>query len=121
MPKRMLVVSLITGLAAAFLTSCGGYSSPPVAGKGTVFALVGDAPLCDVLSFRTTITGLTLTPTGGGSPVNVVNPSTASIKVNFASLRDFSTILNFASVPAGTYSQATLAFSFGQIVVYDPT
>ena len=123
MLKRMLAASLIVGLAAAVLTNCGGDGSSrkPIIGHGTVFAFVGDSPLCDVLAFHTAITGLTLTATSGGGTATVVNPNTQDIKVDFAALKDFSTVLNLASVPEGTYGQAKVTFAFAQMVVYDPT
>ncbi len=125
--KRMLAVALTLGATVGALTSCGSDTSTnpkPQPGKGTVFTFVGDAPVCDILSFRVPITGMTLTPMGGGSAVSVFPPPPApppSIKVNFAELRDFSTVLSFNNVPEGTYDQATLMLSLPQIVVFDPT
>src|SRR5690349_3230246 len=121
MIKRVLAVGLTIGLAAAVLTSCGSSKTGVPVSTGTVFSFLGDAPLCDVLTFRATITGMTLTPFGGGSPVTVISSTSAFIKVNFAELRDFSTVLNLASVPAGTYDKASIKFSSAQMVVYDPT
>ena len=122
MVKRLVAVSLTVGLSAVVLTTCGSSTTitrPPA--NGIVFAFAGDAPLCDVLSFRTTISGLTLTRARGGGAVNLVNPNSASIKVDFAALKDFSTILSLSSAPPGTYDQMTLSLSFGQVAVYDPT
>jgi hypothetical protein len=41
--------------------------------------------------------------------------------VNFANLRDVSSILNFGSVPGETFDKGTLSLSVPQIVVYDPS
>ncbi len=123
MLKRGVVVGLTVTVAAVIFSSCGGGGSsnplPPPPGMGSLFTLIGDAPFWDILSFRATITGLTLTPMGGGNPVTVISSNTAAIKVNFPALRDFSTILSVASVPEGTYGQATITFSAPQIVVFD--
>ncbi|HEV2493884.1 MAG TPA: DUF4382 domain-containing protein [Terriglobia bacterium] len=122
MLKRALGVSVIIGVAAALLSNCGGSSTtPPAPGNGTLASFVGDSPLCDVLAFRATISGVTVTHAGASNTTNVLNPNTTSIKVEFASLRDFSTILNFAAIPAGSYDKMTFSLSFAQIVVYDPT
>jgi hypothetical protein len=127
MLKRTVVVALTVGLAVGFLCSCGDSSSSKSAApaaNGSLLTLIGDAPLCDVLSFHVTITGLTLTPVGGGREVGVIvstATSAPSIKVNFGVLRDSSTILNLGSVSEGTYSQATILLSSAQLAVYDPT
>ncbi|HLW78149.1 MAG TPA: DUF4382 domain-containing protein [Terriglobia bacterium] len=121
MLKRSIAVGLIAGLAAAVLTTCGSSTTTTPASNGSLFTFVGDSPLCDVLSYRTSISGMTLTRAGGASTVNVLNPNSAEIKLDFATLRDFSTVLSLASVPPGTYDQMTVSLSFGQVVVYDPT
>src|SRR3989475_2847008 len=122
MIKRTLALGLTMGLAVAAFTSCGGGSKTPlpVLGSGTLFSFVGDAPLCDVLTFRVPITGLTLTRTDGGG-ATVLSSASAFVKVNFAALREFSTVLNVASIPEGTYNQATISFGPAQMIVYDPT
>ncbi len=127
MLKRMLAVSLIVGGAAWVLSGCGGGSSkppPPPVDRGGLITLIGDAPVCDVLAFRPTITKLTLTPQGSTAeiPVFATTPQLApNIKVNLANLRDFSTVLNFANVQVGTYDMATITLQQPQLVVFDST
>jgi len=126
MAKRALGVGLIVGLAASTFTGCGGGSSTstPRVGTGTLFSMIGDAPACDILAFRANITKMTLTFQGSTVEVGVIvsTPSFApSIKVDFAALRDASTVLNFASVPEGTYDAVTITLTAPQLVVYDPT
>lgn len=127
MLRRMQAVSLMLGLAAAIFSSCGGGKSTPAptpVGKAALYTFIGDAPACDVLSLRITITGMKMKPQGGTSDVAVFPTSAATanlIKVNFASLRDFATVLNLARLPEGTYDQATFTFSVPQMLVYDPT
>ncbi len=122
MLRRLLTASLALGLAAVLLSSCGGSEKPlpPPRAKGALLTFIGDAPFCDILSFRVSITGMTLTPQGGGAAVSVLS-SNALIKVNFSALKDFSTILNLAGVFEGTYDSATVTFSAPQIYVFDPT
>ena len=121
MIKRTLALGLAMGLAVAVFTGCGGASkTPTVLGSGTLFTFVGDAPLCDVLTFRVPITGLTLNRTEGGG-ATVLSSASAFVKVNFAALQGFSTVLNVASIPEGTYNQATISFSPATMIVYDPT
>lgn len=78
--------------------------------SGGQVALMGtDAPVCGVTAFDVTITGATLTPAGGGTPISVIDSSNP-VTVDFASLVGFNTLLNMSSVPAGTYSQITFTF-----------
>src|SRR2546422_10477210 len=100
MVKRTLALGLTMGLAVAAFTSCGGGSNTPlpVLGSGTLFTFVEDAPLCDVLTFRVPITGLTLTRTDGGG-ATVLSSASAIGQVHFAAVRELSTVLNAASTP----------------------
>ncbi len=122
LPKAILVVGL--GAVVGVMVNCGGgnpLSQPASSASSGSLVLFGhDTPLCDVVSFRVTITGATLTPQGGGTPVSVLS-SGKSVTVDFAELMDFSTILNFASVPTGIYSQLTLTLSNPQLTVLDAT
>jgi len=110
------------GLAAVVMFGCGGGSSiqPVNLGSGSLVLFGGDAPLCNVFSFSVTITGATLTPQNGGAPVSVLPPG-QSLTVDFARLLDFTTVLNLASVPAGTYSQMTLTLADPRLTVIDVT
>ena len=123
--KRILVVALTVGLGAWVVSSCGGYKKPaPAVSNGIVAAFIGDVPFCGVLGYRSTITGLTLTPKGGGTAVSVflISPSASPfVKVNFGELRDFSTPLVLGRVPVGTYDKATITFSSSEIVTFDPS
>lgn len=120
MLKRVLAVSLTVGMAAALISSCGDNSSTeltPPPPKGALYTFASDAPVCDILSFRMLVTGIKLRhETGGEVPVL---PSSASIRVNFAELRDGSTVLGLESLPTGKYDQATLTVGVPEIVVFD--
>jgi hypothetical protein len=73
MRNRLMALGLGLGLVAVLTAGCGG-STPTSnifggsASSGSLVVLGGDAPLCDVLSFQVTVTGLTLTPASGGHP-----------------------------------------------------
>ena len=61
-----------------------------------------------------TISSAALVPSGGGTPVTITAPDQP---VDFASLVDFTNILSFGSVAAGTYSQLTLTLTNPQLTV----
>ena len=115
-----LAVVLLTGLAV--LLSCSGGGSPslsstrPPTSQGSMVVFTGDAPVCDVVSFTVTITGATLSPQNGGSPVSVLS-SNFPVTVDFACLMDFTVPLSFTNVQTGTYTGATLTLSNPQLVV----
>lgn len=75
-------------------------ATPPAPGLGL-----------SVLAFRTTITGLSLTPSAGGSAVSVNLNSTAYV-AEFTRVTSDSTLLAAqVQVPAGTYTRVTVTFS----------
>jgi hypothetical protein len=64
-----------------------------------------------IQTFTATITGLTLTPSGGGSPVAINLNSTAYI-AEFNHVTSDSTLLaSSVSIPSGAYNQVTVSFS----------
>ena len=127
MVKRWWAAGLILGLAALLFPSCGGNnnSGPVITQSGPLFIFVGDAPAGDVLSYRANISTLTLRVQGSTDHNVTVFPTTTNqpspFKLNFASLRDFSTILNLASMPEATYDVATISTVSPQIALYDPS
>jgi hypothetical protein len=123
MLKRMLAMSLTVGLAVGVLMSCGGSTPvPPNPGNGSLYLFLGDAPLCDILSMRVTLTGASVITQTGGNKVSLYpTNSPPYTKLNIASLRDFSTVLNLGGVAEGTYNEIELSLGVPQIVVYDPT
>ncbi len=118
--RRLLGGFLMMGLAAVLFLSCGSSNSITTPGTGTLFSFIGDAPSCDILTFRVLITDVVLTPASGpgmghGLPVN------STPKVNFAAWRNASTILGTNSVAEDTYTQGKLVISIPNLVVFDPT
>ena len=118
--RRLLGGFLMMGLAAVLFLSCGGSNSTTTPGTGTLFSFIGDAPSCDILTFRVLITDVVLTPASGpglghGLPVN------STPRVNFAAWRDASTMLGTNRVAEDTYTQGKLVISIPNLVVFDPT
>jgi hypothetical protein len=120
MLKRTPAIGLTLAITVGMLTGCGGSSTTSTPGNGSLIALVGDVPLCNVISFTATISDLALTSTSGAQTAHVL-PAAASFKINLATLRDFSTILYLNAIPANTYSKATLSIASAQMALYDPT
>lgn len=126
MVNRSWAAGLMLGLAALLFPSCGNNNAgPAVTQRGSLYVFVGDVPAGNVLSLRTSISTLTLRVQGSTDRIVTVFPTTTNVtslfKVNFASLRDFSTILNLASIPEATYDAATLTFAAPQLGLYDPS
>lgn len=122
--RKQPLIFLLT-LTLVTFTGCGGNGGSATSGfttttPGSVAVFASDQPLCDVVSFQVTLTGITLTPQSGGTPVSVLS-SGQSTTVDFASLRDFTTLVNLGSAAPGTYSQVTLTLSNPQLKVLDST
>ena len=72
-----------------------------------------------ILSFKVTVTGVSLTPSTG-KPVNLtLNPSTPIIELTH--LQSDSAFLGTSTVPSGNYTSATVAFSAPDIVLMNQT
>ncbi|MDB6107811.1 MAG: hypothetical protein JWO52_7810, partial [Gammaproteobacteria bacterium] len=111
----VLVSGLTAGIAACGGGSGAGASSPTSTASapqsGNVSVLVSDASSDDWGTIGVKILSISLTPQGGGSPVTVFTaPATAPV-VNLEQLDQISEILGNVSVPAGTYTGATLTIA----------
>ena len=107
---RTFGILLVLALTAAGL-SCSGNTEPnppPGQARGQVYILTTDAPLSCVLSFKITVTSLTLTPEGGGTPVSVL---TSPTQIEFARLEGIQNLLDLSAVPAGNYDAATIGLA----------
>ena len=91
---------------------------PIVPTQGTLAVFGGDAAQCGVLSFTVTLTGLTLTPQSGASPVSLL-PSGTGVTVDFASLMDFATVFSLSKVTPGTYNALGMTLSNPQLTYLD--
>jgi hypothetical protein len=80
-----------------------------------------DTPLAgtSILSFKVTVTGVSLTPSTG-KPVNLtLNPSTPIIELT--RLQSDSAFLGTSTVPSANYTSATISFSSPDIVLVNQT
>jgi hypothetical protein len=112
MRKQLLALACVVGLAGIIeFPGCEGRVSRS-AGAPTTSLVVfgGDAPLCSILSFTVTITGMTLGSEAGGSAISILAQGN-SVTLDFASLLDFTTMLSLSSLPGGTYSQLTVTLA----------
>jgi hypothetical protein len=112
-PRRWL--SVFSALAlAGFAVGCGGGSqTQPVQQQqaGEVFISGTDAPLPSVVSFKVTISGISVAQTGG-SPITVTNgPQT----VDFARLNGLHTLIDSNMIPPGTYNTVTVMLANPEI------
>jgi hypothetical protein len=101
---------------AATLSACGGggggMSNATVAPQtGSVSLLVSDASTEDWATIGVKILSIALVPQGGGADVTVYTAPAAAPTVNLAQLDQIAEILGNVSVPAGTYTGATLTVS----------
>jgi hypothetical protein len=79
-------------------------SSSSPAQSGSVYLLGTDAPLPSVVSFAVNVQGITLS-NGTATPVSILNGVQT---VDFARFNGLSTLLDFNSIPTGTYTTATI-------------
>lgn len=95
------------------MSGCGGGTSTTVVApqSGSVFVTGTDAPLPSVVSFQVDITGLSVTDTSN----NTVSVLTGTQTVDFARLNGLRTLLDINTIPAGTYSSATVTLANPQI------
>jgi len=129
MRKHALELMTVGVMASLMMLACssGTTQAPPrvtlSSGSGSVVVLASDTPLCDVISFRVTVTGATLAPQAGSAaittqPVSLIS-STAPVRVDFARLMDSLSVLTLADVPTGTYSRATITLSDPRMIYFD--
>lgn len=113
---RILVVILIS----VALNSCGGGSQtpapPPIQGAsmGNVAVVGTDAPLPNILAFRVTVTGLTVS-----DGTNTVSILTAPEEIEFSRLNGLRNLLDLRSIPVGTYTSFTATLASPMISVLD--
>jgi len=108
-PTKWVSGFLSLALVAA-LSGCGGGNGSTGATtpqSGSVFVTGTDAPLPSVVSFQVDITGLSVSD-GMNPPIAVLNNTQT---VDFARLNGLRTLLDINTIPAGTYTQATVTLS----------
>jgi hypothetical protein len=78
---------------------------------GSVYVLGTDAPLPSVVSFSVNLQSITLS-NGSATPVSILNGAQT---VDFARFNGLSTLLDFNSIPAGSYTTATITLGSATI------
>src|SRR5689334_3753380 len=122
MLKRILVMGLAVGIAGLIVSSCGSTKKIATVPTGSIITFVEDVPACGVVNFRTSVSGLALTPQGGDRPFIVFGGTSARqpfYKVDFGKLRDFSALMDIGSLPVGTYDKASISFVNPTLITYD--
>lgn len=114
MSPRKWFVGVCAGALVAFAAGCGGSSmtTPPVQPQSASMFISGtDAPLPSVVTFKVTITGISVAE-GSGTPITV---TTGSQDVDFARLNGLHTLLDFNTIPAGTYDTVNVTLANPEI------
>jgi hypothetical protein len=97
------VAACVAGCSAGSGSAPSSSSSTP-AQSGSVYVLGTDAPLPSVVSFAVSVQSITLSD-GSATPVSILNGAQT---VDFARFNGLSTLLDFNSIPTGTYTTATI-------------
>ena len=124
MKSYLLAIALVAAAGLLLDSGCSGpgtgetiHTTPA---PGTLAVFGGDVPSCSVVSFNVTITGLTLTPQSGSSPVSIL-PSGTAVTVDFASLMDFTTMFSQSTVAPGIYTSLGITLANPQLTYLDTT
>src|ERR1700684_954822 len=101
--SMVAVAAFVSGCSAGSGSAPSSSGSPP-AQSGSVYVLGTDAPLPSVVSFAVNVQSITLS-NGSATPVSILNGAQT---VDFARFNGLSTLLDFNSIPTGTYTTATI-------------
>jgi hypothetical protein len=125
MLRNNVLISLIL-VAVVSLASCSGHPKSGGGGGGgggntTLSLTMKDTPLTgtSILSFKVTVTGVSLTPSTGKPVSLTLNPTTPIIELTH--LQSDSAFLGTSTVPSGNYTSATISFSSPDIVLINQT
>ncbi len=122
--KAAFALILVAGLFLAVGCGGGGSSSTsanngatptptPSSSASNTQVRFGDAPADSVISFEVSVSSLSLTPSGGGSPVSVAVPANNRIELTHASGK-FEPFVT-GNLPAGTFSAANLTLANSEL------
>ncbi len=114
-----LLLSAILSLA-----SCSGLPKSGGGGGGgntTLSLTMTDVPLAgtSILSFKVTVTGVSLTPSTGKAVSLTLNPTTPIVELT--RLQSDSAFLGTSTVPSANYTSATVSFTSPDIVLVNQT
>jgi hypothetical protein len=117
-----------TAIAAlALSTGCGGGGSnltpgptpTPPPGTSSMQVRFGDAPADSVIAFEVSVSALSLTPVGGGSPISVAVPANNRIELTHASGKFEPFVAG--NLPQGTFSAANLTLVNSELTFLSST
>lgn len=117
MKSRMFrtLLALVPASLALAWAGCSGSNStitpPPQAQNGSVSVIISDQSTEDWAMIGVKVLSIALTPQGGGSDVTVYTAAADAPPINLLQLDQLSEILANATIPAGTYTAATLTVS----------
>jgi len=121
-PVTKLTSIFMLAMLIALASGCGGGGSslapnptPTPGGVGANSAQVrfGDAPADSVIAFEVSVSSLSLTPAGGGTPVSVAVPAGNRIELTHASGK-FEPFMT-GNLPQGTFSAANLTLTNSEL------
>jgi hypothetical protein len=121
-PVAKLTSIFMLAMLIALASGCGGGGSslapnptPTPGGVGANSAQVrfGDAPADSVIAFEVSVSSLSLTPAGGGTPVSVAVPAGNRIELTHASGK-FEPFMT-GNLPQGTFSAANLTLTNSEL------
>ena len=126
-PVTRLFSALMLVAMIALAVGCGGGGSSVVSGPtptppaGTTSTQVrfGDAPADSVIAFEVSVSSLSLTPAGGGSPVSVAVPASNRIELTHASGKFEPFVAG--NLPQGTFSAANLTLVNSELTFLSST
>jgi hypothetical protein len=123
MLRNNVLISLLL-VTTISLASCSGQSKsgpPPPGGNSTLSLTMTDTPLVgtSILSFKVTVTGVSLTPSTGKAVSLTLNPTTPIVELT--RLQSDSDFLGTSTVPSANYTSATISFSSPDIVLVNQT
>lgn len=127
-PVTKLTSFFMLAILIALAVGCGGGGSgltsnpnptPTPAGANSAQVRFGDAPADSVISFEVSVSALSLTPAGGGTPVSIAVPANNRIELTHASgkFEPFTT----GSLPQGTFSAANLTLANSELTFLSST
>ena len=128
-PVIRLLLACMVAAALALATGCGGggngiASNPgptptPAPGTSSTQVRFGDAPADSVIAFEVSVSALSLTPAGGGSPVAVTIPANNRIELTHASGKFEPFVAG--NLPQGTFSAANLTLVNSELTFLSST
>src|SRR5215470_4537190 len=128
-PVIRLLLACMVVAALALATGCGGGGSgvtsagptptPGTTGAASTQVRFGDAPADSVIAFEVSVSALTLTPAGGGSPVTVTIPANNRIELTHASGKFEPFVAG--NLPQGTFSAANLTLVNSELTFLSST